>query len=1247
MIKNCCTFRGPVRPRPRHSVVWTLAAALCVFLTVCPPVAAAQRQFLKGHVPAAVNNTLPVGDLPASTRLNLAIGLPLRNRETLTNLLQELYDPADPHYHHYLTPDQFTEMFGPTEQDYQAVIAFAQANGLVVRGTHPNRTILDVSGTTSQVEKVLHVKMHTYQHPTEPRLFRAPDVEPSLDLDVPILHISGLDDYVVPHPLLTRGSPMNNAAPHAGSGPNGEYRGADFRAAYAPGVQLTGTGQSVGLFELDGYFANDITTYESQAGIADVPLQNILVDNVSGNPSGNANAVAEVSLDIEMAISMAPGISNVLVYEGINNDNITDPNDVLNRMATDDIAKELSCSWGFSIDSTTEQIFQEYGTHGQSFFLASGDSGAYVGAIPQPSDDPYVTVVGGTTLSTTGPGGSWTSETVWNWYTTGLGTAASSGGISTTYSIPSWQAPVSMASNQGNSTQRNIPDVALTADAVYVIYDSGSSGYFGGTSCAAPLWAGFTALVNEQAVSGGNPTVGFLNPALYAIGTGPNYLADFHDITTGNNTNPSSPVLFTAVAGFDLCTGWGTPNGSNLINALAPLPNTPIVVSAGSALVAESCLPTNGLIDPGETVTVNFLLQNVGQVSTTNLVATLQPGGGVTLPSGPQGYGALTSGGGAVGRTFTFTASGSCGGSVTATLQLQDGSTGLGAVNFVFPLGKFVNATTFTQNFDGVTAPTLPSGWSTETTGAQVPWVTSTAAHDTAPNAAFASGPAAAGIAGLISPLIPIASSSATMTFRNNYNLQASTHNNSTADDGGVLEISIGGGAFADILSAGGSFAAGGYNRTISTTRGSPLPGRKCWSGNSGGFITTTVNLPAAAAGKNIQLKWRCATDNSGSSAGWYADTISVADGFYSCCTPSADLAAGQSAAPNPAVVGHPLTYTLLLTNLGPDSVSSVTLTDTLPAGVAFVSASPGLAHSGASVTGVLTALAAGASTNFTIIVTPSAAGSLTNMVTVSSALADPDLTNNTASLVLLADAIPVFTTEPTNETVVLGSNALFQTAATGTGPLGYQWFFNSTNLPGATTNTLTLTNVQAVQAGNYFLIASNLVGSATSTVAQLTVLLPPVITTQPSNQLVLPGATVSVLSAASGTAPLAYQWYFNGTNLVGATTNTLTMTNVQPAQAGGYYLVVTNLAGTATSSNAQIVVLVPPSIASAKLTSTNLSLTFSSVAGLNYTLEYKNSVLDTNWTPILPSVAGTGGTLTLKDPGPAVPARFYRISCN
>ncbi len=137
----------------------------------------------------------------------------------------------------------------------------------------------------------------------------------------------------------------------------------------------------------------------------------------------------------------------------------------------------------------------------------------------------------------------------------------SGGGVSTSYPIPIWQQGINMATNHGSTTMRNIPDVAMTADNIYVIYNNGSiypDG--GGTSAAAPLWAGFTALVNQQAATLGKPAVGFLNPALYAIGNGPNYATAFHDITNGNNFSAVSPTNYPAVPGYDLCTGWGTPS---------------------------------------------------------------------------------------------------------------------------------------------------------------------------------------------------------------------------------------------------------------------------------------------------------------------------------------------------------------------------------------------------------------------------------------------------------------------------------------------------------------------------------------------------------------------------------------------------------------------------------------------------------------------------------------------------------------
>jgi subtilase family serine protease len=544
---------------------------------------------LPGHVPAALTGFSAKGNLPGTNRLNLAIGLLLRDEPGLNNFLAELYDPASAHYRHYLTPEQFTEKFGPTEKDYQAVLDFARRNHLVVTAKYGNRLLLDVNGTVVDIQQALRVRIKTYRHPTEARDFYAPDVEPSVDANLPIADISGLNNYILPHPKSLKLDPAaasGNASSRSGAGSGGAYLGNDFRAAYLPGVSLTGSGQLLGLLEFDGYYANDIASYESAAGFPAMPLQTVLLDGYDGTPTRGPNSGnPEVSLDIEMAICMAPGLSGIVVFEAGRNGI---PNDVLNSMASSNQITQLSSSWGWSggPSTTTDNIFKQMAAQGQSFFNASGDSDAFttgansVNGVDNaslanaPSSSPYITVVGGTTLTTTGPGGSWSSETAWNWGLRNGSYVGTSGGISSYYSIPSWQANVNMAANGGSTANRNIPDVALTADNIYVTYGNGTSGTFGGTSCAAPLWAGLAALMNEQSHSAGRAPIGFVNPVIYAIGNGANFNTTFHDITTGNNTSQNSSNNFFAVAGYDLCTGWGTPAGQSLINAIAGLPDT-------------------------------------------------------------------------------------------------------------------------------------------------------------------------------------------------------------------------------------------------------------------------------------------------------------------------------------------------------------------------------------------------------------------------------------------------------------------------------------------------------------------------------------------------------------------------------------------------------------------------------------------------------------------------------------------------
>ena len=185
-----------------------------------------------------------------------------------------------------------------------------------------------------------------------------------------------------------------------------------------------------------------------------------------------------------------------------------------------------------------------------------------------------------------------------------------------------------MTANHGSTSFRNIPDVALTADNVFVVSTTAATGSVGGTSCATPLWAAFVALVNEQAVASGRPPLGFINPAIYALGQGADYNNCFHDIVTGNNTWSESPSNFYAVAGYDLCTGWGTPNGSNLVNLLAP--PDPLQISPPGGLGFSG--GAGGPLTPASQI---YVLTNRGNAPLNWAAGSTAAWLNVSLPGGP------------------------------------------------------------------------------------------------------------------------------------------------------------------------------------------------------------------------------------------------------------------------------------------------------------------------------------------------------------------------------------------------------------------------------------------------------------------------------------------------------------------------------------------------------------------------------------------------------------------------------------
>jgi hypothetical protein len=548
----------------------SMFAAQSQVVAKMPAITGGRTALVGRHVPqdVATGRATRSSDLDSTMRLKLAINLPLRNEAELDKLMWELQDRTGPLFHKYLSVEETTARFGPTPQDYAAVIAFAKAHNLTVTMTPVSRRLVSVNGTVADINKAFNVTMGVYQHPTEARTFFAPDREPTVPAGLQVLMVTGMNNYVLPHTHVKRDPERAKIAiaKITGSGPGGTYLPSDMRAAYYGGTALTGTGQTIGIFSYEGYIASDITLFYNQINSTQpVPITNVPVDGFNQKCTNCEDT--EQTLDIEQSSGMAPGATLVLFYESF--DDTTN----LSQMQTDNKAKVLSCSWGWSPEDQTadDPIFKLMAAQGQTFLNATGDDGAYNAETwDYPSGDPYVLQVGGTDLLTNGAGGTWKSETGW---------ADSGGGIAPLDApIPAWQSLTGVITtvNQGSTSYRNDPDVAAEANFDnFTCQDGGCSGDYGGTSFAAPRWAGFFTLINQQSVADGNGWIGFPNPQLYSIGLGANYDSNFHDITSGRNRpTEGGGVGFSAGVGYDLVTGWGSPNGTTLIDSLA----TPLLV---------------------------------------------------------------------------------------------------------------------------------------------------------------------------------------------------------------------------------------------------------------------------------------------------------------------------------------------------------------------------------------------------------------------------------------------------------------------------------------------------------------------------------------------------------------------------------------------------------------------------------------------------------------------------------------------
>jgi subtilase family serine protease len=553
----------------KHAGFSLSLAALALLLPFPAVDAFGQAQsVLTRSVPNAGAQPQSIGQLAADQTMTLDVVLPVRDQASLDALVKQIGDPTSPSYRHYLTAPEFSARFAPSQADYDALVQFLKTKGFTVVGGARESMDVAVKGPVSAVESAFNVKMLTYRHPTENRTYYAPDREPTVNLPFQLWHVSGLSNYSVPRPALSKRSDYvkangitADALPLAttGSGPSASFLGSDMRAAYYGTGSLTGAGQNLGLFEYAGTDLADLTTYFKNVGQTNkVPVTLLSTDGSSTACLASAGCDdTEQTIDMTQAIGMAPGLASLVMYVG------STDTAIFGAMTTHNpLPATLSISWVWTPEdeSTLDPYFERAAAQGQTILQASGDWQTWSSSNNNwPADDANVLTVGGTDLATSKAAGPWASETAW---------VQSGGGISPNdIPIPSWQQlpGVINASNKGSTVYRNGPDVSANANwSFYVCADQTtcSANEYGGTSFAAPMWAGYLALINQQLAASGGATVGFLNPTVYALGVSSGYGADFHDITSG------SCGTYSAVPGYDLCTGWGSPK-AGLINALA------------------------------------------------------------------------------------------------------------------------------------------------------------------------------------------------------------------------------------------------------------------------------------------------------------------------------------------------------------------------------------------------------------------------------------------------------------------------------------------------------------------------------------------------------------------------------------------------------------------------------------------------------------------------------------------------------
>ena len=508
---------------------------------------------IKGSERAPIPGATDVGDADPRERLEVTVLLRPANPQAWAAQSAALQSKTPPPP---ISREAYARQFGADPADVAAVGAFAATHGLTVVESDLARRTVVLSGTVARFNAAFGVRLRRFEHEGGTYRGRTGAIQAPDEIAPAIEAVLGLDNcpQAKPH-FRTR----RRAAPSAAL--TGTFSPPQLAALYDfPAGD--GAGECVAIVELGGgYKPADLKTYFAGLGVAPAPqVTSVSVDHGKNSPTGDADGPdGEVMLDIEVVGSVAPG-AKIAVYFAPNTD--AGFVDAVSTAAHDTVNQPsiISISWGGPESSWTSQAMQAFdqalqaaATMGVTVCIASGDSGSSDGVasgdhVNFPASSPHAVACGGTTLQASG--GAITSEAVWN---DGAQGGASGGGVSTVFALPAWQAGLAATKTGGEAAplaMRGVPDVAGDADPEtgYVIRIDGADTVIGGTSAVAPLWAALFARLNASA---GKP-VGYVNASLYA------QAATFRDITAGDNGD------FAATAGWDACTGLGSPDGVKL-----------------------------------------------------------------------------------------------------------------------------------------------------------------------------------------------------------------------------------------------------------------------------------------------------------------------------------------------------------------------------------------------------------------------------------------------------------------------------------------------------------------------------------------------------------------------------------------------------------------------------------------------------------------------------------------------------------